>query len=169
GGPQHRARRGALLGGHGARALGLDGDPAGRASSLGPGPLARVGAHRAHCAGARVRSLAPHSRHRGSASGRFVEVLMRDRPSAADLIEIAREVLQQELLPRLPPEARIHGLMVANALANAEREISAGMAPLVAELGRLASRYGEAMDACGGEQLQAVLERLNRRLVADIR
>ncbi|HKO08379.1 MAG TPA: DUF6285 domain-containing protein [Alphaproteobacteria bacterium] len=94
---------------------------------------------------------------------------MRDRPSAADLIEIAREVLQQELLPRLPPELRIHGLMVANALANAEREISAGMAPLVAELGRLASRYGKAMDACGGEQLQAVLERLNRRLVADIR
>ncbi len=94
---------------------------------------------------------------------------MRDRPSAADLIEIAREVLQQELLPRLPPELRTHGLMVANALANAEREISAGMAPELAELGRLASRYGEGTDASGGERLQGALERLNRRLVADIR
>ena len=94
---------------------------------------------------------------------------MRDRPSAADLIEIAREVLQQELLPRLPAEARIHGLMVANALANAEREIAAGTAPLLAELARLASRYGEGMEAVGGERLQEKLERLNRRLVADIR
>jgi predicted component of type VI protein secretion system len=94
---------------------------------------------------------------------------MRDRPSAADLIEIAREVLQQELLPRLPPGLRIHGLMVANALANAEREISAGSAPLLAELGRLVSRYGEGIDASGGEPLQGALERLNRRLVADIR
>ncbi|HYB57280.1 MAG TPA: DUF6285 domain-containing protein [Alphaproteobacteria bacterium] len=94
---------------------------------------------------------------------------MRDRPSAADLIEIAREVLQQELLPRLPAEARIQGLMVANALANAEREIAAGTAPLLAELARLASHYGESMEAAGGEQLQATLARLNRRLVADIR
>ena len=94
---------------------------------------------------------------------------MRDRPSAADLIEIAREVLQRELLPRLPAEARIHGLMVANALANAEREIAAGTAPALAELARLASRYGEGKEAAGGEQLQETLARLNRRLVADIR
>ncbi len=94
---------------------------------------------------------------------------MRDRPSAADLIEIAREAPQQELLPRLPAEARIHGLMVANALANAEREIAAGTAPLQAELARLASHYGQGMEGVRGEQLQETLERLNRRLVADIR
>jgi hypothetical protein len=47
----------------------------------------------------------------------------RDRPDAAELLEIARETLTRELLPLLPAEQRLTGLMVANALAIAEREL----------------------------------------------
>lgn len=94
---------------------------------------------------------------------------MRDRPNARDLLEIAREVLQQKLLPRLPDAARYDALMVANALANAERELAAGEAPLLAERERLAAIYGEPAEPAAGPALEAALDRLNRRLVADIR
>ena len=91
---------------------------------------------------------------------------MRDRPSAADLLAIAREVLQQKLLPHVPVALRFDALMIANAMANAEREAAAGDAPLCAEWERLAAHYGESL---GAAALPAALARLNRRLGADIR
>ena len=91
---------------------------------------------------------------------------MRDRPNAADLLAIAREVLQQKLLPRVPPALRFDALMIANAMANAEREVVAGAAPLQAEWDRLAAHYGASLGADG---LRAAVERLNRRLGAEIR
>jgi hypothetical protein len=91
---------------------------------------------------------------------------MRDRPNAADLLAVALEVLQQKLLPRVPAELRFDALMIANAIANAEREAAAGDAPLRAEWERLAAHYGESL---GSAALPAALARLNTRLGADIR
>lgn len=52
---------------------------------------------------------------------------MTDRPNAQELIEIARATLGAELLPFLPPEKRLTGLMVASALAIAAREQGASL------------------------------------------
>lgn len=55
---------------------------------------------------------------------------MSDRPDAKELLEIAREALANELLPFLPPDKRLAGLMVSSALAMAARELAATMPPL---------------------------------------
>ena len=94
---------------------------------------------------------------------------MRDRPNAADLLDITRETIERRILPALATELRYAGLMVLNALANAQREIEAGEAPVGAELGRLARFYAEVRTAADADGGRAALERLNRRLVADIR
>ncbi|HLI11397.1 MAG TPA: DUF6285 domain-containing protein [Alphaproteobacteria bacterium] len=94
---------------------------------------------------------------------------MRDRPTAADLLDIAREVLQQKILPALPAALRYDGLMIVNALANAQREIERGAAPLGAELARLAKLLGEALSAPEADRLTEDLTRLNRRFAAEIR
>lgn len=47
----------------------------------------------------------------------------RDRPEAAELIAVARSVFQAELMPFLRDDLRVIGLMIANALAIAEREL----------------------------------------------
>ena len=50
---------------------------------------------------------------------------MRDEPEAADLLRIARETLQGEVLPGLGGGQRYAALMVANALRLVERELRA--------------------------------------------
>jgi hypothetical protein len=47
---------------------------------------------------------------------------LQDRPNARELLEIARATLNAEL-PLLPADRRLVGLMVANALAIATREL----------------------------------------------
>ncbi|MBL8700185.1 MAG: hypothetical protein JNK67_17540 [Alphaproteobacteria bacterium] len=47
----------------------------------------------------------------------------QDRPDAAELLAIARDVFSRELQPVLPPGLRLSGLMVLNALGIAEREL----------------------------------------------
>ena len=47
---------------------------------------------------------------------------MRDRPNSAELLEIARVRLFEELLPALPPEYKYSALMVAAAMGIAIRE-----------------------------------------------
>ncbi len=47
----------------------------------------------------------------------------QDRPDAAELIAIARARFMAELMPVLRDELRVTGLMIANALALAEREL----------------------------------------------
>lgn len=84
---------------------------------------------------------------------------MRDKPDAQELLETARRLLLEELLPELPPEKRYSGLMIAAAMAIAAREAEAGEAPLMEEHDALAAIYG------GG----APLEELNRRFAADLR
>ena len=51
---------------------------------------------------------------------------MRPNPSLADLLEIAREVVRQRLVPELSGQARYEALMAANAIAIAMRQIAAG-------------------------------------------
>jgi len=51
---------------------------------------------------------------------------MRDRPSGAELLDIAREVLRDKITPDLTPDCRYDALMVANAMAIVMRQVEAG-------------------------------------------
>jgi len=62
---------------------------------------------------------------------------MKDISDATDLMATAREALLQEILPALPREQRYAGLMVANVLAIAAREIQAGRDAADGESSRL--------------------------------
>ena len=92
---------------------------------------------------------------------------MQDRPSAAELLRIARDTLADDLLPLLPEERKLDARIIANVMAIAAREAAFGDAPLRAELARLAALYDEAPPP--DEPLAAAVERLSRRLAADIR
>ncbi|MBM3485866.1 MAG: hypothetical protein FJX67_04440 [Alphaproteobacteria bacterium] len=92
---------------------------------------------------------------------------MRDRPTAAELLAIARTTLLDAIVPALPETARYEARMVAAAIAIALREAAAGGAAAEAERDGLAALYGEAVDA--SETTETALLRLNRRLAADIR
>jgi hypothetical protein len=54
---------------------------------------------------------------------------MRDLPTGTALLELARDVLLNDLLPLLPPESRLEARLVANSMAIAEREATAGEMP----------------------------------------
>ncbi len=87
-----------------------------------------------------------------------------DRPSGAELLAEARRTLLERLLPLLPAEHRYDGLMVANAMAIAARELSApaGLPPeAVAVMDR--RREGEEKEA------PHALAALERRLAAEFR
>ncbi len=92
---------------------------------------------------------------------------MRDKPTAAELLAIARETLLRELLPHSGDAQRYNALMVGAAMAIAAREAEAGDGALVAERDALATLYGEAGGA--DEPLDDALRRLNRRFAADLR
>ncbi len=59
---------------------------------------------------------------------------MLERPDGPELLDTAREVLLNELLPHLPEAQRFQARMVANAMAIARRESMADAAPALAEL-----------------------------------
>jgi hypothetical protein len=48
--------------------------------------------------------------------------MLRERPDAAPLLEAARELLLNELLPALPAERQLAARMIANAMGIAARE-----------------------------------------------
>lgn len=60
---------------------------------------------------------------------------MRDLPTGPSLLALARDVLLNHLLPRLPEQYRLDARLVANSMAIAERE-----AVLADEQGRLILR-----------------------------
>ncbi|HMA32779.1 MAG TPA: DUF6285 domain-containing protein [Casimicrobiaceae bacterium] len=62
---------------------------------------------------------------------------MTDIPDASNLLATAREVLLADLLPALPKERRHAALMIANAMAIAEREQRQGAEALRQEIARL--------------------------------
>jgi hypothetical protein len=59
---------------------------------------------------------------------------MLERPHSPDLLDTAREVLLNELLPHLPEAQHFQARMVANAMAIARRESMADTAPALAAL-----------------------------------
>ena len=85
---------------------------------------------------------------------------MRDRPLAGELLAVARSLLRDELLPLLPPERRLDGLMVANAMAIAARQIATGDLPEAEERASLQALLGSPEDD---------LLELNRELASRIR
>ena len=94
---------------------------------------------------------------------------MNDRPDAAELLRAAREAVSGEILPSLPESLRYTGLMVANAIAIAERELAFGDAAARAECDRLRALLADRAAPVAGESLTDALARYNRRLAADIR
>jgi len=94
---------------------------------------------------------------------------MNDHPDAAELLEIARQTLVDDVLPRLPQELRYTGLMIANAMAIAAREQACGDFNAQAELARLAALLDERPGTPAGAELHAALVECNRSLAAAIR
>jgi hypothetical protein len=85
---------------------------------------------------------------------------MERDPETAALLETARRVLREAVVPRLPPDGRYEALMVANALAIAARRLASGDRPAEEARLRLARIYGAP---------DAALAELERRLAADLR
>lgn len=100
---------------------------------------------------------------------------MRDRPSAAELLAIARKTLEERILPALPEDRRYEALMIGAAMGIAEREAAVGEGAQTQERAQLAALYrepegpGERLAPYEGESLAHALIRLNRRFAADIR
>jgi hypothetical protein len=94
---------------------------------------------------------------------------VNDRPHAAELLAAARDALAAELVPALPEALRYTGLMIANAIAIAERELMTGDTAARAELERLGRLLPECAAPPAAGELSAALERYNRRLAEDIR
>ena len=91
-----------------------------------------------------------------------------ERPDALELLAIARETLLEQVLPHLGGDARYQALMIANALAIAQRELRPDAPARTAELDFLHGLY--APDAPPpGEGAQRTLARLEARLAADLR
>lgn len=94
---------------------------------------------------------------------------MNIRPNGHELLAIAREAFSTEVLPALPENRRYTGLMIANAMAIARREIEAGEAPLRAEYERLVTLLGEPAGTPGAGMLAPSVADYNRRLAERIR
>jgi len=94
---------------------------------------------------------------------------MNDRPDARDLLEIARHAFTAEILPAVPEPLRYTALMVANAMAIAQRELAAGDSPLREEYRRLAGLLSQNPAAPDGSALRDGVESYNRRLANEIR
>ena len=78
---------------------------------------------------------------------------MSDIPDATELLAIARSTLLDKLLPRVPEELRYDALMIANAMAIAAREHTAGDAAMQAEVVRLAALLKEQCEPRAGAEL----------------
>lgn len=94
---------------------------------------------------------------------------MTNKPEAGELLQIARDTFTDRILPALPENLRYTGLMIANALAIARRDIESGSNPARAELQRLLDLFGEPSRELHEDQLRSTLAECNRRLVREIR
>ncbi len=94
---------------------------------------------------------------------------MRDRPSGAELLELARRILRQQLLEHIPPEDKYSALMVANTMAIAARQMAFGDSLEREELSRVAEIFGEVPHADNTADVQSALEECYLRLSRDIR
>jgi hypothetical protein len=91
---------------------------------------------------------------------------MHDRPTAAELIDAARHFLEAELLPALSdPRLRFQGLVAANVLAIAGRELAGEEEALRREWALL----GEGTSPAGLGELRAAVRAANVRLCECVR
>lgn len=84
---------------------------------------------------------------------------MREKPTAEDLLTIARQTLLDDVARTLSGETRYQALMIASAMDIARRQIEAGDAALNDEARALTDLLGS----------EGALKELNARLAADIR
>ena len=94
---------------------------------------------------------------------------MNDRPTASELLAIARAAFASNILRTLPEEARYTGLMIAAAMGIAQREIDAGDASARAEHERLCTLLSERHEPPAARALHAALVSDSRRLAGEIR
>jgi hypothetical protein len=94
---------------------------------------------------------------------------MNNLPAGAELLAIARELLNADIRPHVRDDARYTLAMIANAMAIAAREIEAGETPARAALARLDRLHGEGPRELHGEALKQAIAAHERRLAADIR
>jgi hypothetical protein len=87
-------------------------------------------------------------------------LLMREQPTGEQLLDTARTLLKNNVLPLLQGDARRDLLMVMNALGIAQRELQVGTAADEAERKSLAQLMGNPVDE---------LELANRQLAQNIR
>ena len=94
---------------------------------------------------------------------------MNSRPNGAELLRTARRLLREELVESIPREQRYEALMVANAMAIAERESEAGNKHLQDELRMLTELYGDQVAGSAGSGLKDKVATLNRRFAKAVR
>ena len=94
---------------------------------------------------------------------------MNQRPRAQELLAIARDTFTADILPALPDRLRYLGLMIANAMGIAQREVEAGAAPARAEFERLRKLLHDPAEAVSVDALDAALTAYNHRLAREIR
>lgn len=97
---------------------------------------------------------------------------MRDEPTGEQLLDTARSLLRDELLPALPADKRHAALMIANAMSIAMRQLQQGEAGERKEievLGALLGEPGSVAAAAGAGDLRGQLKALNREFARRIR
>ena len=94
---------------------------------------------------------------------------MNQRPRAQELLPIARDTFTADILPALPERLRYLGLMIANAMGIAQREVEAGTAPACAEFERLRKLLHDSVERVSVDALDAALTAYNKQLARDIR
>jgi len=85
---------------------------------------------------------------------------MRMKPDAQALLATARDLLKNELVTALPANKKYEALMIANALAIAERHMAQGDSPHQEELSRLRQLFPD--DPASGPE---ALLQLNKTLI----
>lgn len=95
---------------------------------------------------------------------------MQDQPRAEELLRIACETLSGELLPVLPEAHRLNALIISNVMAIAARELAFGEASMRHEAARIVALYEEELPITDNRaDIEAIVDRLSRRLAADVR
>jgi len=87
---------------------------------------------------------------------------MRDHPFGGELLAIARKTFAEEVLPALPADRRLAGLMVANALGILGRELEDGEEPEWRMVADLVTFYRAEASAADAREMAA-------RLAGDLR
>ena len=90
---------------------------------------------------------------------------MRDRPRAAELLDVAGKTLAEEIAADLSVRQRYNVALVAAAVGIARRETEGGPTPWPGERRALEELYGAREE----ESDEDALDRLNRRFAADLR